>query len=214
VGIRKNNLKNLKILQEYKDDYRMFLEDWATLGTGSRKNDLDQESAWQIKDSVYNRYADAEEIYKTLNGFWIAKGLLGDANWAYVKGKRTETKNIRQQIAKTNSTSNKLALCFQYSWNQFKNVFFGYGESLRRMVVTYILIVFIFALIFFRTPDTNILDYIEALKMSFKNMVAITSPKLQDISILMDMLNVLQTTLGILLTGIFGFILGNKIRNQ
>ena len=32
--------------------------------------------------------------------------------------------------------------------------------------------------------------------------------------ILVDMLNVIQTTIGILLTGIFGFILGNKIRNQ
>ena len=31
---------------------------------------------------------------------------------------------------------------------------------------------------------------------------------------LVDMLNVVQTTIGILLTGIFGFILGNKIRNQ
>lgn len=31
---------------------------------------------------------------------------------------------------------------------------------------------------------------------------------------LVDMLNLVQTTIGILLTGIFGFILGNKIRNQ
>ena len=31
---------------------------------------------------------------------------------------------------------------------------------------------------------------------------------------LVDMLNVIQTTIGIILTGIFGFILGNKIRNQ
>ena len=31
---------------------------------------------------------------------------------------------------------------------------------------------------------------------------------------LVDMLNVVQTTIGIQLTGIFGFILGNKIRNQ
>lgn len=45
-------------------------------------------------------------------------------------------------------------------------------------------------------------------------MVGIDSEVLADVSPLVDMLNVVQTTIGILLTGIFGFILGNKIRNR
>ena len=45
-------------------------------------------------------------------------------------------------------------------------------------------------------------------------MVVMDSEMIQGVSPLVDMLNVVQTTVGILLTGIFGFILGNKIRNQ
>lgn len=45
-------------------------------------------------------------------------------------------------------------------------------------------------------------------------MVGMDSEVLADVSPLVDMLNVVQTTIGILLTGIFGFILGNKIRNR
>ena len=40
------------------------------------------------------------------------------------------------------------------------------------------------------------------------------SETIRGVSPLVDILNVIQTTIGILLTGIFGFILGNKIRNQ
>ncbi len=45
-------------------------------------------------------------------------------------------------------------------------------------------------------------------------MAGMDSDILRDVSPLVDMLNVIQTTIGIILTGIFGFILGNKIRNQ
>jgi hypothetical protein len=45
-------------------------------------------------------------------------------------------------------------------------------------------------------------------------MAGMDSETIRGVSPLVDMLNVIQTTIGILLTGIFGFILGNKIRNQ
>lgn len=58
------------------------------------------------------------------------------------------------------------------------------------------------------------LEYGEALSVSLKNMAGMDSDVLQGVSPLVDMLNIVQTSIGIILTGIFGFILGNKIRNQ
>ena len=58
------------------------------------------------------------------------------------------------------------------------------------------------------------MEYIEALGISLKNMAGMDSDILREVSPIVDMLNLMQTTIGILLTGIFGFILGNKIRNQ
>ncbi|MCF8229690.1 MAG: pentapeptide repeat-containing protein [Bacteroidales bacterium] len=214
AGLGRENLKDLKILQEYKKDYRRFLEDWKTLGTGTRKNDMDQESAWEIEQSLKNRFEDAEGIYKFLNGFWTSRGLLGNANWAYVKGKRMERKNLWAQLRQQQFSLHSFKLLFQVFWNGLKDLMFGYGESIRRMIISYIIVVFLFAYIFFSTPDTNLIDYLQAIKVSLKNMVAINSNQLQNVSPFIDMLNVVQTTVGILLTGIFGFILGNKIRNQ
>lgn len=80
------------------------------------------------------------------------------------------------------------------------------------MVITYIIIVFVFAWAF--TSEVSLLQYGEALYISLKNMAGMDSEVIREISPFVDMLNVVQTTIGIILTGIFGFILGNKIRNQ
>ena len=46
-------------------------------------------------------------------------------------------------------------------------------------------------------------------------MIGASSPELDAIhDFIISVLNLIQTTIGILTTGIFGFILGNKIRNQ
>ena len=81
-----------------------------------------------------------------------------------------------------------------------------------KMICTYILTVFIFDWVF--SENIGILEYTQALAISLKNMAGMDSETIRGISPLVDMLNVIQTTIGILLTGIFGFILGNKIRNQ
>ena len=96
--------------------------------------------------------------------------------------------------------------------NFLSDLLFGYGESMTKMILTYILTVFLFAWAF--TENVSLLEYSQAFGISLKNMVGMDSDILQDVSPLVDMLNVVQTTIGILLTGIFGFILGNKIRNQ
>ena len=96
--------------------------------------------------------------------------------------------------------------------NTLSDIFFGYGESMFKMIATYILTVFLFAWIF--AENVSLLEYTQALAISLKNMAGMDSETIRGVSPLVDMLNVIQTTIGILLTGIFGFILGNKIRNQ
>jgi hypothetical protein len=80
--------------------------------------------------------------------------------------------------------------------------------------LTYIFVIIFFAYFFYASTDVPISSYLEAIGISFKNMVAMSPKQVNNISPFLDFLNVLQTTIGILLTGIFGFILGNKIRNQ
>ncbi len=211
--IRKENLRNNRILQQNKEEYRKFLVDWHTYGTGERVNDLNVKSDWNPQDAIDARWADAENIYKNFNALWSGKGYIADGNWAYVQGKRMERWRMMAQLNdKSINMFKKASNIWHICTNFMSDIFFGYGESMTKMVLTYILTVFFFAWAF--TENVSLLEYSQAFGISLKNMVGMDSDILQDVSPLVDMLNVIQTTIGILLTGIFGFILGNKIRNQ
>ena len=202
--IRRENLKDFRILQQNKEEYTRFLVDWHTYGTGERTNDLNVKSDWNPQAAVDARWADAEVIYKNFNALWTGKGYIADGNWAYVQGKRMERMRMISDF--------QFANIVKISTNFLSDILFGYGESMTKMILTYILTVFLFAWAF--TENVSLLEYSQAFAKKKKNMVGMDSELLQDVSPLVDMLNVVQTTIGILLTGIFGFILGNKIRNQ
>jgi uncharacterized protein YjbI with pentapeptide repeats len=68
VLIRRENIKDDRILQEDRKAYYRFLSEWNTYGTGIRKSDQNRISNWSPDKSILARYEDAEDIYKTLNG--------------------------------------------------------------------------------------------------------------------------------------------------
>ena len=213
ANIRRENLRDGRILQQNKRLYTKFLVDWHNYGTGERTNDSSRVSDWSPEASIKARWSDAEDIYKTFNGLWAGKGYIADANWAYVQGRRMERRRmISDMSSPTVPVRTKLANVWRIFTNSLSDLMFGYGESMLKMIMTYILTVFFFAFLF--SEEVSPLAYIDALGISLKNMAGVDSEVLTNVSPLVDMLNVLQTTLGILLTGIFGFILGNKIRNQ
>lgn len=211
--IRKENLKNNKILQQNKEEYRKFLVDWHSYGTGERTNYVDEKSDWNPNVAIKGRWAEAEAIYKNFNALWSGKGYFADGNWAYVQGRRMERRRMLNQIRYNKIKPIQILINYlKIISNTFSDILFGYGESMLKMIMTYILTVFLFAWIF--TENVGILEYTQALVISLKNMAGMSSESIRGISPLVDMLNIIQTTIGILLTGIFGFILGNKIRNQ
>ena len=213
ANIRRENLRDGRIIQQNKKLYTKFLVDWHNYGTGVRTNDGSRVSDWSPDKSVKARWSDAEDIYKTLNGLWAGKGYIADANWAYVRGRRMERRRMMADMSNPEvKWYTKVANCWHIFTNTLSDTMFGYGESMLKMIVTYVLTVFFFAFLF--SEEVSPLAYLDALGVSLKNMAGVDSEVLSGVSPLVDMLNVLQTTLGILITGIFGFILGNKIRNQ
>lgn len=213
TNIRRENLVNDRILQQDKAAYTKFLVDWHQYGTGVRTNDMKLVSDWSPNASIKARWSDAEDIYKTLTGLWNERGFNADANWGYVQGRRMERRRMMTELTdKSLGFWTKLGRLWHIIGNSLSDLFFGYGESMFKMIVTYIFTVLLFA--FFFRSEVSPLEYVEALGISLKNMAGMDSEVLQGVSPLVDMLNLVQTTIGILLTGIFGFILGNKIRNQ
>ena len=214
--IRKENLVHKRLLQQNKENYRKFLCDWKYFGTGERKNNqINIKSDWSPDESLKARFADAEDIYKSLSGLWMSKGFIGDANWAYVCGRKMERKRMIAELASDKkNTLYKIKNLFKIFWNLLSDLMFGYGESIKKMILTYIFMVMLFGFFYYALPEVSLKSYVHAMRISFKNMVAMSPDEMQNISPFVDFLNLIQTTIGILITGIFGFILGNKIRNQ
>lgn len=213
ANIRRENLRDGRIVQQDKKLYTKFLVDWHDYGTGVRSNDSRRVSDWSPTEAIKARWADAEDIYKTLNGLWAGKGYIADANWAYVQGRRMERRRMMADMSNPKIPFwEKVGNGWRIFTNSLSDLMFGFGESMLKMILTYVILVFIFAFLF--SEEVSPLAYIDALGVSLKNMAGVDSDVLSGVSPFVDMLNVLQTTLGILITGIFGFILGNKIRNQ
>lgn len=211
--IRRNNLVNDQIIQQNKMKYCEFLTEWP----GVRTNDAGipwMDPIHNLGMVLANRWQEAEDTYKRLNALWCASGFIADANWAYVQGRRMERKRMIMQLIQQNKLSckEKLKNIWKIITNFISDILFGYGESMIKMIITYVITIFIFAWIFY--SNTSIIEYTQALGISLKNMVGMDDEILHDVSPFVDMLNIIQTTIGIILTGIFGFILGNKIRNQ
>ena len=206
--IRRDNLTNDRILQQNYRKYRIFLEDWYTI----RENDRDEKAIFDIKKSHNARYKQAENIYRELNGLWNSKGYFSDANWAYIQARRMERKSLIYDLINIKGVFNKIILLPRIIWNCLCDLCFGYGESILKTIATYFVIVLIFANILnIKLPDCSFLD---SIWYSIKNMIAQTPEEIMLGRTLVDMLNLVQSTLGILITGILGFIIANKIRNQ
>lgn len=211
--IRRRELAGGRILQQDKKAYEKFLTEWHLYGTGERKNDVNAFSDWSPAEALKGRWEEAEEIYKNFNALWTEKGFIADGNWAYVKGRRMERRRLLAELLwKKPGVLKALRSIWRICTNVVSDILFGFGESMTKMVLTYVVIVFLFAWIF--SSNISLLEYGEALSVSLKNMAGMDSDVLQGVSPLVDMLNIVQTSIGVILTGIFGFILGNKIRNQ
>ena len=215
VNIRRDNLHEGRILPEDKEAYTRFLKERERFGTGGLENDQKKVSSWNPDQVIRDRFAAAANTYKALNGAWTSRGYLRDASWAYIKGQKNERRHLLIQLrSKELNFFNKLKTLGMAAENWASDFLFGYGESIGKTVRTYALLVFVFAFLFYASPHMSLTSYTYALLLSFKNMVAMTDKSMTEINPLIDFLNIIQTTFGILIIGIFGYILGNKIRNN
>lgn len=121
---------------------------------------------------------------------------------------------ITQLSADETSPTEKPLLIWRILRNRCKDLFFGYGESLWKIFFTYVFVAFVFTILF--RYFMNELTFLRTLRESIFNMVGQGSDDFKSIKepLLFDMLKMLQSTIGVLLTAIFGFVLANRIRNQ
>lgn len=214
VLLRKKNFKDHSILQQNADEYRIFLTlcECHRKGNDRIRNDEGKRGEAKIEYAVHNRYAEVELIYKSLSSTFSSNGFSNDSNWAYVQGKIAERKELYNQLCSCKNWKEKLTLSSKWLINFISHWLFGYGEGLHNICLTYLVLVQTFTIVYLYNCD--ITNFFQAFTVSLKNMIGVSSEVITEKeNIWLSLLNLIQTTVGILLTGIFGFVLGNKIRD-
>ena len=197
--ITRDNLKinssGAALVQEKESVYRDFLAKWIRLD--NVKNEMSI-----IDTGLASKYREAERIYRQLSALWEEKGHNKDAEWAYVKGKRMERNKLWFE-----SPANTIGPKIRAIFNLLADLIFGYGVSLSRVFTTYIATILLFSVIY-KSILTD--DIIACLKLSLGYTIGAGKSSHP----IIETLSMLQTGIGMLLTGFMGFVVANKVRKS
>jgi uncharacterized protein YjbI with pentapeptide repeats len=159
------------------------------------------------------RLPEAILTYRALSGLWSGQGLFADAAWAYV-----ETKRHERTLARHRGRSSPGALL---SWVGlwFAEALCLFGESLLRVVLWITALAVVPGLVYWRSggvtqSSTETAGLGDCLLFSAARLTASTPEGLSPATTLVEWIGVAQTFLGIALLGLFGFVLGNKLRSS
>jgi uncharacterized protein YjbI with pentapeptide repeats len=198
--ITRDNLVKTKpgsifLIQENKDNFERFLTMWEREDSLGNK----MPSAEKLLPS---RYGEAERIYRQLSALWEAKGHNKDAGWAYAQGKKMERKKLLHE-----NKNNKFINIIKAFFNLLAYSLLGYGVSLRKVLIAYVLFILIFGVIYkLKLPD--------GIGASMMRSLTYAATLGSSSSQALELIQIIQMTIGVLLTGFIGFVLANKIRKS
>lgn len=167
----------------------------------------DRRESYPIDDAVKKRLVDAARTYRNLSAHWAARGQFHDAGCAYVHSRRLERRNAAPW-----GKHRKLPTWFVLL---IADLLCGFGERLWRIVpwiaVVAVAPAFFYAVLGGVNGSHGLLD---DLRYSFNQLTDFTPRDLSASSHLVDFVGGVQRVLGVALLGLFGFVLGNKLRSS
>lgn len=187
-----------------------------------------------VGEEVAGEYAAAYDAYTALELNFRSLGRGDDESWAYRRrrrmGKLAHRALVRGAFARRLTLSSLLAAC-RHGWSWFVDGFVewlsDYGESLPRVFRAIVVVLLVFAAAFWVTgglapredmPESlhrgwavQVLDH---LLFSLNSMTTVGpgQVELKPVSELAVLLSSLETVFGTVLIGLFGFVLGARMR--
>jgi uncharacterized protein YjbI with pentapeptide repeats len=185
-----------------------------------------------IGEELEEKYDEAEEAYLALKNNFAEIGRYTDAAWAYRKERRMEKLEARRKAQRARTERKWRTAVTHYAkfaGDRLVELVCDYGEGIWRVVGTLIFVWIFFALIYgliagvwgpWQDTDSGQIRYItrnliDLLSFSLGAMTTLVPADLEARSVLaMRILMPLQAMLGIVLAGLLGFVLGNRIRRS
>ena len=183
-----------------------------------------------IGEELEGRYDHAKEAYLALKNNFAEMGRYDDAAWAYRKERRMEKLAALQKAKEAWREHDWKGVIPHYvkvALDQFVEWVCDYGESVPRVLCSLLAVYVLFTLIYgltwsvirvhatlttiIREPTRNLIDL---ARFSLAAMTTTDLTGLEPRNGLVELLAGLEALLGIALTGLLGFVVGNRIRRR
>ncbi|MFC0194086.1 pentapeptide repeat-containing protein [Aureimonas pseudogalii] len=177
-----------------------------------------------VGEEVAGEFEAAQASYLALEANFTSIGAKDEASWAYKSGRRMgrSAAGAKAKAAlRERRTRTFLAAFYRWSADRFVEWLCDYGESMSRITRAFAILILVFAVLFGlaaglvpagATAGTrNVLDLVS---YSALNMMTANPPEigLDPVGRFTNFLVGLQGAVGIILMGLFGYVLGNRIR--
>jgi len=204
-----------QLLQEDPQAFRQFHQQIApTAGHGER-----------VAGHLAAADAEAAGIYRDLSGYWDSRGQHRDAAWAYVSARRAERRHARPWAAAARASDGHepgrpllVGLRSAPSWigSALADAVAGHGERPLRAIACLGLLALVFALLFDATGSVGAAGDggLGTALLDSARVLTTTLPDDRVRDTLGAWLVALETGLGIVLLGLLGFVLGNRLRHH
>lgn len=185
-----------------------------------------------VGEELKGKWFEAKEAYLALKNNFEQIGRYDDASWAYRKKRRMEKREAHQKAKEAfreRHWRGVLSNSLKVARDQFVELVCDYGESICRVLLTLLALWLIFAFIYGfiagvwgQWQETSIgkvryitRNYCDLLSFSLGVMTTLIPAGLEARPTLcMRFLMPLQAMLGVVLTGLLGFVLGNRIQRS
>lgn len=179
-----------------------------------------------VGEEVAGSFAAAQASYLALEQNWKSIGDQDSASWAYKRGRRMGRHHAGTQARSAWQERDWRAFAKHgYRWvaDRFVEWLCDYGESLSRITRAFVLLIGVFAVLYGLTGGLIILEGPEAgptynpldlMSYSALNMMTANPPEigLKPTGRVTNLLVGIEGAVGIILMGLFGFVLGNRLR--
>jgi uncharacterized protein YjbI with pentapeptide repeats len=184
---------------ESESDYTDFLE----------MTRADRLGTYPIDKALKDRLDDAARSYRDLCGLWTTRAQFRDAGLAYARSRRLE----RQSLGPRHRGWRFRPLTWLWLW--LADLLCGFGESLGRVIPWLAIVAVLPGVIYWVFGGVHGGHGIaDDLLFSASQLTASTPARLTSANHLVDWVRVVQTLTGVAFLGLFGFVLGNRIRNS
>ncbi len=177
-----------------------------------------------VGEEVAQAYEAAQASYLALEQNWRSIGSQDAASWAYKRGRRMGRMQAGVQARAAWTARDPRALVRHgYRWvaDRFVEWLCDYGESLSRIARAFAIVILVFGLLYGLTGGMILegegratYNPIDLMSYSALNMMTANPPEIgiKPTGRIANLLVGVQGAAGIILMGLFGFVLGNRLR--